>query len=189
MKEQVLRIIRMVEEGRISPEDAYDLMDAFIDFEASEASNGATTSSTPPPPPPPPGRSDEPFKKFVDSVEKMTKETIGGVDWNKVAGQVKTATKKGVEQLRESVDQISKGEFKMPWFGPSETRTVELPLQIEAGKTLRLERTHGDVKIIGGEAVGSLRATVTVRGKDREDAAEKAEQWTPVIEESSSGLV
>lgn len=186
MKEQVLRIMRMVEEGRISPDDAYDLMDAFVDFEASEASNGATTS---PPPPPPPTGGEEPFKKFVDSVEKMTKETIGGVDWNKVAGQVKTATKKGVEHLRESVDQISKGEFKMPWFGPSETRTVELPLHIEAGKTLRLERTHGDVKVIGGEAVGSLTATVTVRGHNREDAAEKAEMWTPVIEESSSGLV
>jgi hypothetical protein len=177
----------MVEEGRVSPDDAYDLMDAFIDFETSGTTNGATSSSTPPPPPG--GKSEEPFKKFVDSFEKLTKETIGGVDWSKVAGQVKTATKKGVEQLRESVDHISKGEFKMPWFGPSETRTVELPLQIEAGKTLRLERTHGDVKIIGGEAIGSLRATVTVRGTDREDAQTKAEQWTPVIEENGNGLV
>ena len=189
MKEQVLRILRMVEEGRVSPEDAYDLMDAFIDFETSETTNGATAGA----PPPPPGETqktpEEPFKKFVDSFEKLTKETIGGVDWNKVAGQVKTATKKGVEQLRESVDQISKGEFKMPWFGPSETRTVELPLQIEAGKTLRLERTHGDVKFIGGEAVGSLRATVTVRGSDKDDAQRKAEQWTPVIEENGNGLV
>lgn len=177
--------MRMVEEGRISSEDAYDLMDAFIDFDAAEASNGASTT----PPPPPSSGGDEPFKKFVDSVEKLTKETIGGVDWNKVAGQVKSATRKGVEQLRESVDQISKGEFRMPWFGPSETRTVELPLHIEAGKTLRLERTHGDVKVIGGEAVGSLTATVTVRGHNREDAVEKADMWTPVIEESSSGLV
>jgi hypothetical protein len=178
----------MVEEGRVTPDDAYDLMDAFIDFEAAEMSNGATGSATPPPPP---GskKPEEPFKKFVDSFEKLTKDAIGGVDWNKVASQVKTATKKGVEQLRESVDQISKGEFKMPWFGPSETRTVELPLQIEAGKTLRLERTHGDVKIVGGEAVGSLRATVTVRGSDREDAQQKAEQWTPVIEENGNGLV
>ena len=188
MKEQVLRILRMVEEGRVSPDDAYDLMDAFIDFESSETTNGAPHSSSTPPPPPP-GATDEPFKKFVDSFEKLTKETIGGVDWNKVAGQVKTATKKGVEQLRESVDQISKGEFKMPWFGPSETRTVELPLDIAAGKTLRLERTHGDVKIIGGEAVGNLRATVTVRGKDRDDAQQRAEQWTPVIEENGNGLV
>lgn len=194
MKEQVLRILRMVEEGRVSPEDAYDLMDAFVDFEQAEAPAGRADaaeggSSTPPPPPPPHHGGEEPFKKFVDSVEKLTKETIGGVDWSKVADQVKTATKKGVNQLRESVDQISKGEFSMPWFGPSETRTVELPLHIEPGKTLRLERTHGDVKIIGGEAVGSLRATVTVRGSNREDAAARAEQWTPVIEESASGLV
>lgn len=188
MKEQVLRILRMVEEGRVTPDDAYDLMDAFIDFEASEATSGARSSTTTPPPPTG-AKAEEPFKKFVDSFEKLTKETIGGVDWSKVAGQVKTATKKGVEQLRESVDQISKGEFKMPWFGPSETRTVELPLQIEAGKTLRLERTHGDVKIIGSEPVGSLRATVTVRGTDRADAQAKAEQWTPVIEENGNGLV
>ena len=114
MKEQILRILRMVEEGRVSPDDAYDLMDAFIDFDSTESTNGATHASATPPPPP--GGADEPFKKFVDSFEKLTKETIGGVDWNKVAGQVKTATKKGVEQLRESVDQISRGEFKMPWF-------------------------------------------------------------------------
>jgi DUF4097 and DUF4098 domain-containing protein YvlB len=179
----------MVEEGKVSPDDAYDLMDAFIDFETSETANGASAGAPPPPPGEEKKAAEEPFKKFVDSFEKLTKETIGGVDWTKVASQVKTATKKGVEQLRESVDQISKGDFKMPWFGPSETRTVELPLHIETGKTLRLERTNGDIKIIGGEPVGSLRATVTVRGSDREDAQTKAEQWTPVIEENGNGLV
>jgi hypothetical protein len=177
----------MVEEGRVSPDDAYDLMDAFIDFDISEASNGAASSASPPPPPG--STAEEPFRKFVDSFEKLTKDAIGGVDWNKVAGQVKSATKKGVEQLRESVDQISKGEFKMPWFGPSETRTIELPLDVTAGKTLRLERTHGDVKISGGESVGSLTATVTVRGKDKDDARAKAEQWTPVLEDNGNGVV
>lgn len=180
MKEQVLRILRMVQEGRLTPEDAYDLMDAFTNFEAAEQRTA--------PPPPPPSTSDDPFKKFVDSVEKMTKEAVGSVDWSRVAEQVRTATQKGVVALRESVDQISKGDFKLKWFGPSETKTVELPLAIGAGKTIRLERSRGNVSVKGGYSEGKLIATAKVRGKDREDAQSKADAWTPVIEENDGSL-
>ena len=180
MKDQVIRILKMVQEGRLSPEDAYDLMDAFTNFEASERAHAA--------PPPPPSSSEEPFRKFIDSVEKMTKEAVGSVDWSKVAEQVKVATKKGVVGLRESVDQISKGDFKFPWFGPSETKTVELPLNIAPGKTLKLERTNGDVRVKGGYSEAKLIATAKVRGKDKDDARIKADAWTPVVEESDGSV-
>ena len=182
MKDQVIRILKMVQEGRLSPEDAYDLMDAFTNFEASENAHAT------PPPPPSSGTSEEPFRKFIDSVEKMTKEAVGSVDWSKVAEQVKVATKKGVVGLRESVDQISKGDFKFPWFGPSETKTVELPLNIAPGKTLKLERTNGDVRVKGGYSEAKLIATAKVRGKDKDDARIKADAWTPVVEENDGSV-
>ncbi|MBA3727370.1 MAG: DUF4097 family beta strand repeat protein, partial [Armatimonadetes bacterium] len=184
MKDQVLRILRMVQEGRLSPEDAFDLMDAFTNFDHDQAAT---------PPPPPPGakekpKQEEPFRKFVDSIEKMTKEAIGGVDWSSVATQVRSATKKGVDTLRDSVDHLSKGNYKFPWFGPYETKTVELPLSISPGKTIRLERTSGDVKVLGGFSEPKLIATAKLRGTDKDDAHNKAEAWTPVIEENDGSV-
>jgi DUF4097 and DUF4098 domain-containing protein YvlB len=180
MKDQVVRILKMVQEGRLSPEDAFDLMDAFTNFDENERAA--------PPPAEEKKTGEEPFRKFVDSIENMTKEAIGGVDWSKVAGQVRTATKKGMDTLRDSVDQISKGEFNFRWFGPSEEKVVELPINVRPGQTVRLERTNGDVTVTGGHAQGRLIVTAKLRGRDKADAHAKAEIWTPVVEESDGSI-
>lgn len=186
MKEQVLRILSMVQEGRLSPEDAYELMDAFVNFEENAAGEKQAETETAKSEN---GAAQEPFRKFVDSIEKMTKEAIQSVDWGQVATKVRTATKRGAETLKESVEHISRGEFKFPWLGPSEEKTVELPLSITAGKTLRLERTNGNVKVLGGYDLGKVIVTAKVRGRDREDARKRAETWTPVIEENEGSVV
>lgn len=184
MKEQVLRILKMVQEGRLSPDDAYDLMDAFTNFESAE--------QNPPPPPkaePVNGKAEEPFRSFVDRIEKMTKEAVQGVDWSRVATEVRSAARRGAATLRESVEHLGKGDFKFSWFGPAEEKVVELPLNIKSGKTLRLERTNGDVDIKGGADEAKVVVKAKVRGRDREDARLKAEAFTPVIEEHDGSLV
>jgi hypothetical protein len=185
VKEQVLRILKMVQEGRVSPEDAYDLMDAFVSFEAS-------AEFTAPPPPPngsKEGADEEPFRKFVDSMEKMTKDAFGSVDWGKVAEQVRAATKKGVVAVRESVDQMSKGGFRFVWFGPCDTKDVHLPIAIKPGMTLKLEQRSGDIKVLGGYESGLFKAVAKIRGKDKDDAHERASAWTPILEESEGAIV
>ena len=173
MKDQVLRILKMVQEGRLTPDDAYDLMDAFCNFDGEPAEPKAEEKK----------ESDDPFRAFVDKMEKMTKQAFDSVEWSQVAGHVKSATTKGIEALRSSVGEISKGDFKFFWGGPNEKAEVELPLTIQPGNTLRLELRNGDIVINGGASEGKLKCSAIIRGKSREEAKEQAEKWTAVLEE------
>lgn len=188
MRDQVIRILKMVQEGRLSPEDAFDLMDAFIDFEGSSrevsheaetasssaSSGGAKASSN--------NGKAESFRTLLDMIEKVRREISESIHWHDVAEQVREAAQKGVDALKGTVERIGKGGLH--WFGPVETKTVEMPLSIKPGTTLKVERFHGDVKILGGAAEPKLTATVTVRGLTQEDAQTKAANWTPVVEEA-----
>jgi hypothetical protein len=187
MKEQVLRILKMVQEGRLSPEDAFDLMDAFIDFDSSsreepaqdggEEAKGRQSDAKP-------GSNGkaESFRALLDMMEAIRREISESIHWHDVAQQVREAAEKGVEALKGTVERIGKGGLH--WFGPIETKTVEMPLNIKPGKTLKVERFHGDVKVIGGRQEPKVTATVSVRGASQKDARTKAAAWTPIIEEA-----
>jgi len=190
MKDQVVRILKMVQEGRLSPEDAFDLMDAFIDFEgASRETSRDTTKEEPTA-----GEKAqdaqasgadgkaESFRALLDVMEKVRREISESIHWHDVAEQVREAAHKGVDALKGTVERIGKGGLH--WFGPVETKTVEMPLNIKPGTTLKVERFHGDVKVLGGSQEPKLTATVTVRGSTQEDARNKAANWTPIVEEA-----
>lgn len=182
----------MVQDGRLSPDDACELMSAFINFDGEpEPTNAgkqdAQTEAPSDDAGDPKGRVD-PMRRLMDSIEKMTKEGVDSVDWKEVAASVKSAAMRGVDTLRTSVEQISKGEFKVFWAGLDHEATVGLPLHIESGKTLRLDWKSGDIEIHGGHEIGSLTATAKLTAKSKEEAAQKAEHWTPVIEEHEGSV-
>lgn len=186
MKEQVLRILRMVQDGRLSPEDAYELMAAFVNFDGGQSpAQGQAPSEQNVE-----GKSEraDPFKRLMDSVEKMTKEGLDAVDWKSVAQSIQDATKRGVESLKARVEQLSKRDFRLFWTAALEEATVELPLHAEKGKKVRIELTHGKIDIRGGHAVGSLKAVAQIGSKSYEEAREKADRWTPIIEEHDGNL-
>lgn len=177
MKDQVLRILKMVQEGRLTPEDAYDLMDAFCNFDGAPNGEPAEQKAAET------KDSEDPFRAFVDKMEKLTKQAFDSVEWSQVAGHVKSATAKGMEALKTSVGEMSKGEFKFFWGGLNEKAEVELPLNIQPGGTLRIELRHGDVVVHGGSSPAKLKCSALIRGKSREEAKEHAEKWTAVLEE------
>lgn len=177
MKEQVLRILRMVKEGKLTPEDAYELLNAFVAFDSESEQTEIEHERR--------AFSYEPFRRFMDYLEKMTKETMESVNWREVAEQVRVATQKGMETLRTSVEGLGKGEFLF-FMRDHETTSVDLPFEIRPGKTLNLECTHCDVRILGGYSEAHVSAKATIRGESREDAKERASKWTPVLEESAN---
>lgn len=176
MKEQVLRILRMVGEGKLKPEDAYELLSAFVAMDSEPEHVEREHGKHP--------FSDDPFRRFMDYLEKMTKETMESVNWREVAEQVRSATQKGMETLRASVEGLGKGEFLF-FTRDEETTSVDMPFQITPGKTLHLECTHCDVKIVGGISEARMSARATIRGESREDAKERAAKWTPILEENA----
>jgi len=188
VREEVQRISKLVAAGKLSPEDAAALIDAFYESERYE---GEESQETPPPPPPPPTEptgkktsSKDPFRSLIESIEKMTKEGIETVDWNEVSKQAKQSAKKGFEQLKTGIEEISKGKVNIGWLLTHEEKVVTLPLSLPAGKTLKIENSAGNVKVVGGFDVGSVTATAKFRGATIEEARAKAEAYTLIIEES-----
>ena len=190
MRDEVQRISKLVAAGKLSPEDAAALIDAFYESERSEHEevHGGQSSDTPPPPPPQDdakkSTSRDPFKALIESIEQMTKEGIENVDWHEVSKQAKQSAKRGIEQLKVGIDEISKGKINIGWVLTHEEREVSLPLAVPEGRKLRIENPAGNVRVTGGHDVGSVTAHARFRGSTIEEARAKAQTYTLIIEES-----
>lgn len=193
MKEEIARIMKLVQDGKLSPEDAAELIDAFHEERKEE-------EATPPPPQPDPtsagepatnaeaGKADEgkkdPIQGFVDMVEGIGRDISQNVNWKDISAQVRQGATKGYEALKKAAEEIKAGNLSVDLFGSTETPDVVLPLSVSAGKILKIENHCGNVKVTGGHESGSITARAKVRGSSPEDAKAKAEAYTLVIEES-----
>jgi DUF4097 and DUF4098 domain-containing protein YvlB len=182
MKEEVKRIIRMVEEGKISAEDAAELIEAFAGSTQEPVADAAQASAEPDTKTE--GEKKDFFKAVFDTVEKIGKDASESVNWKEIAEQARSSAGKGFEALKEVGEKISKGKFEFNIFGSHETRKVDLPLSLGIGKTLRIENPCGNVRIVGGFDEGHVTAEAKIRGSSVEDARDKANGYTLVIEES-----
>ncbi len=188
MREEVQRISKLVAAGKLSPEDAAALIDAF--YESDRREDEEQPAGTTPPPPPPPteepkkATSRDPFRSLIESIEKMTKEGIETVDWTEVSKQARSSARKGLDHLKAGIEDLSKGKVNIGWLLTSEEREVTLPLTLPNGKTLKIENAAGEIKVVGGFEVGSVTAHARFRGATAEEAKAKAEEYTLIIEES-----
>ncbi len=187
MKDEVKRIMKLVQEGKLSPDDAAELIEAFSEApdepkgtveSPSEGEAGSTESV-----------SEDPIGRFISSIEKIGKDVAKNVNWNDIAGQVRQNVNKGVEAIKHAADEAKKGGGFSVFFGASQTKRVELPLHVPEGKTLRIEARSGDVSVQGGAELGSLIVDATFRSYDTEEAKKMADVYTPVLEESEHQVV
>ena len=172
MKEEIKRISRLVAEGKLTPEDGAELIEAFVAADKSQA------AETPPPP-------KDPFKEAFDKVEQRLK----GVDWKEIGEGVETNVKRGFEAIKGSFEDLTKGKVGFGLFGNEEKREVKLPLNVPAHKKLRIENPCGDVKIVGRAESGTVLADARVRGGTPEEAKARAAEYTVIVEESDSLVV
>jgi hypothetical protein len=214
MKEEIARIMRLVQEGKLSPEDAAELIDAFQTGEAQdhavppepprpepprEEPTWTGDHGTPPPTPPhEPKESEEPrgpfepkdpFRSFIDTMENLGKEVSQNVNWHEVARQIREGAKKGVEELKVGLTDLKSGKVGIGWFSAYDTKDVTLPLGDATAKTLRVENPCGDVKISGGFSESSVSARARIRGATPEEAVAKASDYTVIVEESDHEIV
>ncbi len=194
MKEEIKRINKLVAEGKLSPEDAADLIDAFY---TSASQDGDV-------PPPPPreayenagateyatdSRPRDPFKNIIDSIEKLGKEVTEKIDWNEVSEGARSSAKKGLDALKAGLKDVSKGRFDVGWLFSTATRELRLPFAITDGQSLSVENGCGDVSIVADSVESYVVAKAKVRGATMEDAKAKADVYTLVVEGSDHGVV
>lgn len=201
MREEVVRIMRLVEQGKIKPEDAAELIEA-LEFHAEQerpvsegaaANTGEETEQAEGSAEKPDGsESRDAFSEFFDTIEKATKATVEKIDLKGITEQVKAQAKRGVEELQKAMEQVSKGEF---WArvniktGHAEEKHQELTFSIDAGKKLRIENPIGDIVVTGGADMAQVVADAVIRASTREKAEEKAHSWAVMVEEVPEGSI
>ncbi|HVT14499.1 MAG TPA: DUF4097 family beta strand repeat-containing protein [Fimbriimonadaceae bacterium] len=197
MKDEVRRILNLVQEGKLSADDAYDLIEAFDSTSEDDGKEEPAASTQPPPPPTDQAGSSQskgntfdankdPFKNLVEAIEKLGKDAAHAVNWQEVAKQAKESANKAAETIRTGFENVRKsGGFG---FFVYETKHLSLPLNVPEGKILRIENPCGDIRINGGFDAGMITADAKFRGPG-EDARERAESYTLVIEENDSAVI
>lgn len=176
MREDIARIMRLVKEGKLSPEDAAELLDAM---QSPQEEPVAAGTAAPPPPPPPPSGS---FGGFFEAIEKIGKDVTKGINWTEVGEQLRKGVSQGADAVKKAAQDLKDGKV---FFFDSEVKTLDQPLTVPHGKTLRVETSSGDIKVAcGGVVTGSVLATAIFRGDSVEALKAKAEAFALVIEES-----
>ncbi|HTQ10500.1 MAG TPA: DUF4097 family beta strand repeat-containing protein [Fimbriimonadaceae bacterium] len=182
-----------MQEGKLSADDAYDLIEAFEGSGEEEAGKTATATETPPPAPEgePPGEAagspKDPFKGLIDAIEKLTKSAASGVDWKEVASKARESAAAARDTIKEQIESVRKGGG-FSFLCGFESKEVSLPLSVDNGKLLRIENPCGDITITGGHDAGNVTAHARFRGTG-EDTKAKAEAYTLVIEENDSSVL
>ncbi len=197
MRDEVKRILNLVQEGKLSADDAYDLIEAFDsspEEEPSKAEASASEKGAPPPPPPGEGAGGsasashkDPLKSLVEAIENLTKSAATAVDWKEVAKQARESASVARDTIKSGFEHVRKGGG-FSFFGVYETKEVSLPLTVPDGKVLKIENPCGDIHITGGFDTGTVTAQAKFRGTG-ESAHEKAEAYTLVIEENDSAVL
>ncbi|MEI8282132.1 MAG: DUF4097 family beta strand repeat-containing protein [Armatimonadota bacterium] len=208
MKEEIKRINKLVADGKLSPDDAADLIDAFYNSEREENSHGEATQTMPPQsgsegkvsdPAEPAGPSGpkeyaseskprDPFRAIIDTAERLGKEFTENVDWKGVSDSARTNAKKGLDTLKSGLEEVSKGKFNMSWLFSTTTREVRLPLVLAEGQLLKIENGSGHVTVVPDAVESYVIAHVKVRGANQDDAKAKADRYTLVVENSDHAV-
>ncbi len=197
MKEEIMRINKLVADGKLSPDDAADLIDAFYNSEREDRRQEESNQTTPPRETA--GSSDQkeyaseskprdPFRAIIDTVERLGKEVTENVDWKDVTNSARTNAKKGLDALKSGLEDVSKGKFNMSWLFSTTTREVRLPLTLKDGQILKIENGSGHITVTPDAVESYVIAHVKVRGANQEDAKAKADLYTLVVENSDHAV-
>ena len=175
----------MVQEGKISADDAADLIEAFDEVDAQEPEAvgvGGTTAGS--------ARREstagkDPFSAFMDTMEKFGRDAAKSVDWRDISRQVRESAQQGIDALKHGLEQVNGGRG-FAWSGATEVREISLPLSVPEGKLLRVENQAGDIRISSGAELGNVTARAEFRGVTSEETKQRAAAYTLLIEESES---
>lgn len=179
MREEIERIIKMVEEGRLSAAEASDLIEAIRESEPKPGEERDTVGA---------GARKDAFNTFFESVDRATRDAMERVNWPEISQKIREATRTGWEKLRTDMEQMGKGDWKNIFGRHSEHKEQELPLSIGPGATLHVEVASGDVKVVGGAAEPKIKASAEIRGKDEEEMRQRVAAWALMLDQTGNDV-
>lgn len=190
MREEILRILRLVEQGRLRPEEAMSLLEALGYPEGgTETAEGASTQERVKARAQQERPSEEETNVF-ERIGRIAGETLKGIDWQGIAETIRTHTQRGLAELRKALDELEQGGWRVGLRWGHEAHTEhQMTFPITAGQTVRIELPLGDVQVIGGFDGGRVEASVTLRGATQQQAQDHAQKWSLMVEQTENGVV
>jgi DUF4097 and DUF4098 domain-containing protein YvlB len=197
MEDHISRVLKMVEEGRISAEDAEKLISAI----SKEKATAPASPSVPQPPPPPRvGSTDEEKKEEgsgaksfefswskksalpfdLSGLGKQISDTLKKLDPDKLVKEARVGVQRGGKRWQERFRNFSRfldgqdGRPENSMGYPTSRATEDLIFQVTADASLRIENNYGSLNIVGGADAVSIEI--------------EKEAWAPTDEEAQTAL-
>ena len=153
MKEEILRINRLVAEGKLSPEDGAELIEAFVAAGRDRVGASADRLRS---------RPRIPLKRDVR--EPRAHREGGRLEGDRRPGRVR-APRSGFEAIKGSFEDLTKGKVSFGLFGNEEKREVRMPISVPGRVSAFASRipaaTCGSSD---GPSPGTILADARIRG-------------------------
>jgi len=205
VKEEVRRILHLVEQGRLKPEEAAELIDALSDVRSyteptpepehperaqQEADTAAAQAE----------RTDENENEedaqqetseggFFEKIGRIAEDALKGIKWQEIGETIRTHTQRGMSEMRKALDELEREGWKIGRLGKHEARAeYHLTFAVEAGQTVQIEVPSGDIQVTGGFDGGRVDADITLRGRDDETVQSRIQGWALMVQQTENGV-
>ncbi len=171
MNEELKRILRMVREGKITPEQAEMLIEALM---AKPGERGKR-------------RQEDAFEEAMQQLRKA----FQGVDWRRIqqewrriSEEIREQTRRGWEEAARAFRGMGRWDIDLR-LGAVQDVEFEQTIDVQPGTRLIVQNVLGDVRVRAAEGTAQMRirAEGAVRAEAPEQAEQSAGEWSPVVEQ------
>ncbi|MCX7924790.1 MAG: DUF4097 domain-containing protein [Fimbriimonadales bacterium] len=191
-QEMLLRILNLMQQGTVTPEEAADLIDAL--YEVAPAPEASATESNNAPAngnssaQPVRGLFDQILRAAEEAV-KATGQAVRSVNWQQIGQSVREQTQRSIDELRKTLEELEKGDWSLGRWGKYETSVQQtMDIAMAGGQSLSIELPAGDIHIVGGFDGGRVEADIRLRGADPQSVEQAKARYSLTVEQTENGV-
>jgi DUF4097 and DUF4098 domain-containing protein YvlB len=191
-QETILRILNLMQQGTVSPEEAADLIDALYEVAPAPEPSATTADDSPAngngATNPARGLFDQILRAAEEAV-KATGQAVRSVNWQQIGQSVREQTQRSMEELRKALEELEKGDWSLGRWGNHEADLQQtMDLAIVGGQSLSIELPAGDLHIVGGFDGGRVEADIRLRGADPSRLEQVKANYNLIVEQTENGV-
>lgn len=191
-QETLQRILHLMQEGVVTPEEAADLIDALYEPTGSANASGAqskieNTNST--------QEARESARSLFDRIARAaeeavraTGEAVRGVDWRAIGETIRNQTQRGLDEMRKALADLEQRDWSLGRWGKHQAETsLKLDFALQSGQTLTVELPAGNIMLTGGFDGGQVEAEITLQGADPDSLQSTLRTYSLLVEQTPEG--
>ena len=189
-QQTMLRILNLMQQGTVTPEEAVDLIDALYEPAPAEtrsaressqfSSNGGANAAR--------GLFDQ-ILRAVEETVRATGQAVRSVNWQQIGQSVRAQTQRGLDELRKTLHELETGDWSLGRWGKYETELQQtMDFAIDGGQSLSIDLPAGDIHITGGFDGGRVEADIRLRGASPQSVEQAKQRYSLTIEQTDTGV-